>query len=595
MVRKKINFNSKWGNTENLANMIPSIGVGMAELIKNAYDADAEIVTVELNGAFHSNNDKCSLTISDDGHGMTEEELEHWFTVGDSKNKQIGERVSKKGRLRTGGKGIGRFACKKIAQTVTLVTKAKNHPTYSVEIDWDEHDDSANIEDVDFYYEENADAYSGFFPTEDKSGTYLILKKFRDEMTGNELQKLHRNIHTLINPFSEIDDFTIDLRVPKDKKRWESIGTRDLTKFAQYSFTANIDAMGNNVEWKFENSHPWSKNKLKKNGSWETKDLLSANQRCSIRSTKIWIYYLSRTSQLKRDYKMAKTGEISGDDLDKICGFKLYRGKHRIYPYGEVGGGKASESGDWLSLTSSRNSDNVKWFGHNQLIAAAEVDPTSNPDIKDMANRTGLQDNIHKQQLIELLRAIVTKMKTDLCNPIPSKLPEWLKSPDFYYDISTLAEVGEEVCLIPTCKTSMPTTWSINPNLPKGIELDKKTGEISGKTKQHIETTKFTVLGKNEIGKHKFNLYLQINKKPEKNNDDNSTDKVGAESELEPKKPEGVVILDDPTTEYKISIRDILHNAKSKLDNLNQATSKQDIERILNNVRDEINKMLDKL
>ena len=100
--------------------------------------------------------------------------------------------------------------------------------------------------------------------------------------------------------------------------------------------------------------------------------------------------------------------------MDKICGFKLYRGKHRIYPYGEVGGGKASESGDWLSLTSSRNSDNLKWFGHNQLIAAAEVDPTSNPDIKDMANRTGLQDNIHKQQLIELLRAIVTKMKTDL-------------------------------------------------------------------------------------------------------------------------------------------------------------------------------------
>ena len=46
--RKKINFRSKWGNTENLANMIPSIGVGIAELIKNSYDADAENVLVEL-------------------------------------------------------------------------------------------------------------------------------------------------------------------------------------------------------------------------------------------------------------------------------------------------------------------------------------------------------------------------------------------------------------------------------------------------------------------------------------------------------------------------------------------------------------------
>ena len=46
-----------------------------------------------------------------------------------------------------------------------------------------------------------------------------------------------------------------------------------------------------------------------------------------------------------------------------------------------------------------------------------------------------------------------------------------------------------------------------------------------------------------------ISIYTHINKKLEKNNDDNSTDKVGAESELEPKKPEDVVILDDPTTD----------------------------------------------
>ena len=66
-------------------------------------------------------------------------------------------------------------------------------------------------------------------------------------------------------------------------------------------------------------------------------------------------------------------------------------------------------------------------------------------------------------------------------------------------------------------------------------------------------------------------------------------------NQIRAKENGGCCYIDDPTTEYKISIRDILHNAKSKLDNLNQTTSKQDIERILNNVRDEINKMLDKL
>ena len=50
----------------------------------------------------------------------------------------------------------------KNGKTVTLVTKARNSPTLSVEIDWDKHDDSANIQDVDFYYHENLDAYSVF-------------------------------------------------------------------------------------------------------------------------------------------------------------------------------------------------------------------------------------------------------------------------------------------------------------------------------------------------------------------------------------------------------------------------------------------------
>ena len=73
MSGKRINFNSKWGNTDNLANMIPSIGIGIAELIKNSYDADAEKVVVELSGGFETNLEKCRLLISDDGHGMTEQ------------------------------------------------------------------------------------------------------------------------------------------------------------------------------------------------------------------------------------------------------------------------------------------------------------------------------------------------------------------------------------------------------------------------------------------------------------------------------------------------------------------------------------------
>ena len=225
----------------------------------------------------------------------------------------------------------------------------------------------------------------------------------------------------MVNPFSNIDDFEIDLRTPRDKKKWEDIGTKHITKFAQYSFIANIDAMGKNIEWDFENKHPWSMSRGKKSGSWRTAELLEG-KKCSINNTKIMIYFLGRDPKLKNTYTTS-TGLISKDALDKLCGFKLYRGKHRIYPYGEIGG-PSSENGDWLGLTTLNINNTTAYFRHASLVAAAEVHPQTNPNIIDMANRTGLQEPHEKSQLITLLVAVVKKMRTELCNPLPTKPPK---------------------------------------------------------------------------------------------------------------------------------------------------------------------------
>ena len=61
MSSKKINLQSKYGNTDNLADMIPNIGSGVGELIKNSYDADATTVVVEMNGAFEEKLSKYRL------------------------------------------------------------------------------------------------------------------------------------------------------------------------------------------------------------------------------------------------------------------------------------------------------------------------------------------------------------------------------------------------------------------------------------------------------------------------------------------------------------------------------------------------------
>src|ERR687891_499321 len=71
------------------------------ELVSNAFDADAETVTVEL-------TDDCSwLRVSDDGVGMTPFEFRNDFTrIGGGSRRWLGERTLK-GRQRIGSKGIG--------------------------------------------------------------------------------------------------------------------------------------------------------------------------------------------------------------------------------------------------------------------------------------------------------------------------------------------------------------------------------------------------------------------------------------------------------------------------------------------------------
>jgi len=76
----------------------------LKELVSNAYDADADTVRV----AFA--NDFSSVTVTDDGQGMTPFEFRNDFTrIGGGSRRWAGERT-RKGRLRIGSKGIGFLA-----------------------------------------------------------------------------------------------------------------------------------------------------------------------------------------------------------------------------------------------------------------------------------------------------------------------------------------------------------------------------------------------------------------------------------------------------------------------------------------------------
>lgn len=94
----------------------------LKELVDNAWDADAERVSISLPAPMSDE----PIVITDDGTGMTEEELKrHYLNIASDRRLKRGERTAGKQRLIKGRKGVGKFAGLMAASVMTLNTKAR--------------------------------------------------------------------------------------------------------------------------------------------------------------------------------------------------------------------------------------------------------------------------------------------------------------------------------------------------------------------------------------------------------------------------------------------------------------------------------------
>ena len=119
--------------------LIGSARLAVFELVKNAYDADANEVVVRLGLASAG---KPSITVTDDGEGMTLDMLRSvWLVPRDGhrqRQRLVDRRTPRHRRLPLGEKGLGCFAVHKLGNRITLVTRARDSGECVVKIDWNE-------------------------------------------------------------------------------------------------------------------------------------------------------------------------------------------------------------------------------------------------------------------------------------------------------------------------------------------------------------------------------------------------------------------------------------------------------------------------
>ena len=149
--------------------MYSTLPPALAELISNAYDADASEVTVD----FHEQNGvPKTITVKDNGIGMSAVEIQNKFLViGRNRRNTEGDRPSSKyKRLPTGKKGLGKLALFGLAEMIVLDT-AQAGKRNRFKLDWNALLAADNVYNpVSEINDEN---------TERPDGTYITLSKLK--------------------------------------------------------------------------------------------------------------------------------------------------------------------------------------------------------------------------------------------------------------------------------------------------------------------------------------------------------------------------------------------------------------------------------
>ena len=167
--------------------------VALAELIKNAYDADATEVLVSFDGV---TGPQGSIVVIDDGSGMTLDAMKRgWMRIA-TDDAAVNERSRRFGRLRTGAKGVGRFACGRLASRLSLESVARTPDGWervSADFNWHDFAHGRDLSDVTtrITREVLADEYPG--------GTTLRLSDLKDSWTEKDLAELSSELDNLMD------------------------------------------------------------------------------------------------------------------------------------------------------------------------------------------------------------------------------------------------------------------------------------------------------------------------------------------------------------------------------------------------------------
>ncbi len=409
------------------------------EIVKNAYDADASVCCL-----YYSNTEE-RIYIVDNGCGMKEEVLRtHWMTIGNSSKKN--SYVTKKGRIQTGAKGIGRFALDRMSDQCDMLTISEEGGLEWV-VDWRDFDGSKRISEVKarvYDTDESLLEHAGIESWRNQAvaseikkynfegtGTTFRLDYLHDVWDERTMNRLRNHLENLLPPdvtevfniwfFNdstsvenalitsanvESYDYRIDFQVTADLLKIQII--RNEFDFRGEEQEVYSEAGFNEEEQAFLHGK-------KKEESFTMEEI---GEKENFIGNFGGVLYFYKIGANKKDQKRFYYKDITGraNLAKKFGGIKIYRDQFRVRPYGEYG----DNDFDWLELSARRNrspaglgKENGNWrVGSEQILGTVSIS-RKNSNLEDEANRNGIQEGIGFSQLKRMILFVISEFERD--------------------------------------------------------------------------------------------------------------------------------------------------------------------------------------
>ncbi|WP_119069186.1 sensor histidine kinase [Aggregatilinea lenta] len=370
---------------ESISNSI----VAILELVKNAYDADADYVNIVFS---KTGSPDALLIIDDNGHGMTQQQLiNNWMVIG-TDNKAASKVSRNKNRNLVGEKGLGRLGLDRLGRIARVQTWSED-VDFGTElvIDWDKYEEQSRnrLEEIKHKLFRIAKTVSDPITSELEfrvKGTRIIVEGLKEDWTATVLHDLYRDLSLLVSPFSGEDDFSIWFETGQNSEFDGRIGSREILEAAEWKLVSSLHRKEEKWEISYEIVSPDVTSTFVED--WP----LSSSPRCG--SARFELYFFSRGDIPGTDDNVTFTKAQVNEFLDHNQGIRIYRDSFRVKPYGEPSG-----AGDWLQLALRRvrHPGGVRqpgqWkVGYNQIVGAVFISRADNPALSDQTNREGIVD-----------------------------------------------------------------------------------------------------------------------------------------------------------------------------------------------------------